>query len=130
MTIPRDRRDALFLILSAYFRALEDGTAAGIFPDPRYAWRYYCEGQRGGPLTIDRMRAITAGADAYMDLDAQVGYVNKSSAGIAAGGGYAMGPGLARLPDAALEAMFQEIDAMMAAPAAPAPVPDFVEYDA
>ena len=85
-----------------YFEALEVGAADHLGPDPRYKWRYY-----QGDMTVTRMREALARQDAYRDDQQQVTWASNTD-----NMPYQAGPGLSRLPDGAIVAMFQGLDAL------------------
>lgn len=90
--------------LDQYFRALEDGAADGILPDPLYEWRHY-----QGAMTLERMRTALVGIDDYLWHDQQRDYVRGNTKLE-----YDAGPGLCRLTDSAMIAMFQDLDKILA----------------
>lgn len=92
-------------IYDRYFEALEDGTAQHLYPDPTYQWRFY-----QGDCTIERFRKLLRNLDAYWWGQRSWGPLQNS----APIGGWTAGPELSRLPDPAVMALYQEIDALLA----------------
>ena len=101
-------KEAVLAILGRYFDALESRQAAAIFPDPSYRWRFY-EGQ----MSLDRMRAGILLLDRYVNESSQRNWAQTNHGG-PRGITFDTGPELSRLPDAALIAMFQQLDAVLA----------------
>ena len=97
---------AVHEVLSAYYRAIVDGTAERIFPNPMHKWRYY----KGG-MTIGRMKEKVADLDEYWDDSAQVNWVNNNKHADARA--VDKGPGLSRLPAEAMVALWQELDSIL-----------------
>ena len=97
---------AVHEVLEAYYRAIVDGTADRIFPNPMHKWRYY----KGG-MTIGRMKEKVEDLDEYWDDPAQIGYVNRTARD---GKNDAdKGPGLSRLPAEAMVSLWQELDSVL-----------------
>ena len=98
---------AVFTILMAYFNALQNGKGGDLTPNPDYPWRFYKP-----PMTLERMRAWLVNANDYLSEAAQMGWANNQRPKGAEKA--TAGPGLDRLPDLAVVALFQELDAIYA----------------
>ena len=97
----------LLAVLDRYFEALENGAANQLQPDPSYVWRIYA-----GEMTSERLRRGLRDIDEY--LEAQIGWVNNNLPEVKLEGLFQDGPELNRLPDNAVECLFQELDSLLA----------------
>ena len=108
------------LILGRYFDALEDGSAAHLFPNPAYRWNHYPES-----FALEDMRARLKDIDEYMANNSQRNWAEREHGNHI--GTQANNPGnpievftappdLSRLPDNAVLALFQELDILYVNP--------------
>lgn len=114
-SIPGTLKVKVLAVLDRYADVLNDGSSVHLYPDPGYEWKAYKD------MTVEQMRAKLLDADTY--ISGQQGWVERNKAA----GSIDAGPELIRLPDAALVAMFQELDAVYASeplPASAAPPPE------
>lgn len=107
-------------VLDLYFAALENGEAERIAPAPNYQWQYWPQ------ISLEWMRQRIKSLDEYWWQQHTWGRLRE----------YEAGPDLSRLPDGALIAMFQELDAIFAheeeerrRKAPPPPPPSVAESD-
>ncbi len=105
--VQAEEEKAVHSVLRSYYEALEDGSAASIVPKPKYAWRFW----QGG-LTLERMRRGIQQLDDYLNERPQHDWAENNAPGGAVK--FDAGPDISRLPDAALIALFQELDAALA----------------
>ncbi|MBI4338135.1 MAG: hypothetical protein HY683_09955 [Chloroflexi bacterium] len=90
----QDQQTKVFDVLDRYFKALETDTVHFLMPDPGYHWKRQ--------ITIEEMRTLLAELDEYWWN--QRGYPPLRD--------YDAGPDLSRLPDHAVMALAQELDAL------------------
>lgn len=95
-------------ILRRYWDALEAGRAAYLMPSIDFTWRHYQEEGWG----VEAMRERLIDMDEYLNGASNVGWANTHSPG--KDNNLNAGPGMNRLPDQAVIAMFQELDAIYA----------------
>lgn len=105
-TPSEDETKAVFAVLSRYFKMLESGTAGRVRPRAHYTWRFY-----EGEMTLKRMREGVKRLDDYLGALPQFNWVQHNNAH---GMRFTAGPELGRLPDGALIAMIQDLDAAQA----------------
>ena len=98
--------DKVLAVYHRYWQLLEDGKAQYIYPNPEYQWRWF---QVKGDVTIERLRTGLAGIDGYLAQPGQWNWAKNNRHEV-----YTKPPEMSRLPDAALLAMFQELDAIYA----------------
>lgn len=97
-------REQVMSVLVRYFDYLEAGQVDLILPDPTYAFRRY-----KGDMDTARMQKVLQGIEEYCCMQAQMGYANglrKEN--------FDAGPDYTRLPEPAMLALFQELDAIFA----------------
>ncbi len=92
-------------LLRDYFELLQNGTAGLHMADPTYRWRHYDEHDR----SLEALRLRLADIGAYLNANPQHDWVNRQAHTT-----FEAGPDLNRLPDGAMLAMFQQLDALYA----------------
>lgn len=101
--------DAETAILKRYFYALQHGRADKIQPMPFYRWQFYAEGR----TELIHFRVNLEKLDNYLNSESQRNWAQTNN-GNARDVTYEAGPDLSRLPDNAVIALYQELDALHA----------------
>ena len=96
-------REQVMSVLVRYFDYLEAGQVDLILPDPTYIFRHY------GDMDTTHMRQVLQGIEEYCCMQVQMGYANGLRRET-----FDAGPDYTRLPEPAMTALFQELDAIFA----------------
>lgn len=107
--VPSEFKEKVLALLRRYWADLEDGSAKYHLPDPTYQWRHYSEAKQ----TLDHARAALTECDVFWEHNGNLAWAN-ANRGKPRGQVFDAGPGLSRLPDAALMALWQELDGLYA----------------